>query len=395
MPFTDQVDALRERNKDLLNQLRQQRQNFEFLSDFSQSRRERKEEAAERSQPAEVPTQTLTDGRRRPARAALSKAAVRSADKREKQTGFQQTISTPLVESSAQHTELSDIYKDRDRNPAFYDTVQETAPIIKSCLISHPKEQREAKSRVTFQSEDCEEIPTDRHHLQPLLGYDWIAGLLDAEDSVIEHSDEFFNELRIFRSFNKDECVHSPQAEFSVPNQLRLSPLSDKDHPESKMDTHQCTFSYRINSRLFPVPLHSQECCPVCKQHKSSHPHTTAEPALIRVSIPCTTLLPPYKYKAHRRCSFDPSDSLALPSHCLSGWLNTGQGTLLTPSSLDLRSSLNVRGSAELQNKEVEALSAVKKLSNQITDVSCLARHDFRHFSHPQKLGRRISYHLT
>lgn len=42
------------------------------------------------------------------------------------------------------------------------------------------------------------------------------------------------------------------------------------------------TFSYRINSRLFPVPLHSEENCPVCKTHKSAHPHTPAEPALIR-----------------------------------------------------------------------------------------------------------------
>lgn len=33
-----------------------------------------------------------------------------------------------------------------------------------------------------------------------------------------------------------------------------------------------------------------------------------------RVSIPRSTLLPSYKYKAHRRCSFDPSDSLGLPS---------------------------------------------------------------------------------
>lgn len=34
----------------------------------------------------------------------------------------------------------------------------------------------------------------------------------------------------------------------------------------------------------------------------------------IRVSIPRSTLVPAYKYKAHRRRSFDPSDSLGLPS---------------------------------------------------------------------------------
>lgn len=100
---------------------------------------------------------------------------------------------------------------------------------------------------------------------------------------------------------------------FSEENHLGLPLLTDQDGPEANKDTHQCkrdylfigyshfvrhdswsnshlcllafclgTFSYRINSRLFPVPLHSQECCPVCKKQKSSHPHTAAEPALIR-----------------------------------------------------------------------------------------------------------------
>lgn len=35
---------------------------------------------------------------------------------------------------------------------------------------------------------------------------------------------------------------------------------------------------------------------------------------LSRVSIPCSVILPAYRYKAHRRGSFDPSDGLDLPS---------------------------------------------------------------------------------
>ncbi len=37
---------------------------------------------------------------------------------------------------------------------------------------------KEVQSRVTFQSDDFDEMSTsNRHHLQPLLGYDWIAGM--------------------------------------------------------------------------------------------------------------------------------------------------------------------------------------------------------------------------
>uniref|UniRef100_A0A3B4AI18 Migration and invasion inhibitory protein n=1 Tax=Periophthalmus magnuspinnatus TaxID=409849 RepID=A0A3B4AI18_9GOBI len=133
-----------------------------------------------------------------------------------------------------------------------------------------------------------------RHHLTPLLGYDWIA---DAEDSLMERSDDFFNDLCRFRALNREQCVNSRHSGLYLICYIITG-----------------TFSYRINNRLFPVPLISEECCPVCKKHKSEHPHTAKEPALIRVSIPRSTLLPPHKYKAHRRCSFDPSDSLSLPS---------------------------------------------------------------------------------
>ncbi|XP_054473395.1 migration and invasion-inhibitory protein [Anoplopoma fimbria] len=393
MSSADRVDVLRERNKDLLNRLKQQREKLELLSVCRESRkREREDEAEESREPAE----TRTDGHRGPAR-ALARPTVRFADTCEGPTDICSTISSPSLTSkyrrgTAEYTEPSHLFKDSNRLPLVHSGLRHmNQTTTKSCLVNHSKEQREVRSHLTFQSDESEEISaSDRHRLQPLLGYDWIAGVLDAEDSLIEHSDEFFNDLHTFRTLNKDECVHSPQAEFPEENQSVPSLLTDKNRPEANTDTHQCTFSYRINSRLFPVPLHSQECCPVCKQHKSSQPHTTAEPALIRVSIPRSTLLPPYKYKAHRRCSFDPSDSLGLPSHCLSGWSNTGQSTLPPPSSLDLRSSLNMKSSTWLENKELEDLSSPKvsgKISAQTSDVSCLARHNFQHFSSKRKLG--------
>ena len=36
-----------------------------------------------------------------------------------------------------------------------------------------------------------------------------LLGVLDAESSFMEHSEEFFDNLRTFRSTNKDECVSS------------------------------------------------------------------------------------------------------------------------------------------------------------------------------------------
>ncbi|XP_026202674.1 migration and invasion-inhibitory protein [Anabas testudineus] len=393
---TERLDALRERNKELLSQLWQQREKVELLSHIRKR---------EREDGAEVWTRTLTDGDRSGSREAPVKPTVRFADTCETQTKIQQTISTPSLTSkysggNAQHPESSVIFKDSSRQTQVHDRLQNmTSPITKSCLINHSKEQTHVRSRGTFQSDQREEVPaSDRRHLQPLLGYDWIAGVLDAEDSLIERSDEFFNDLHMFRSLNKDECVHSPQAVFSEQDHSELALLTDEDDPKVQTDTHQCTFSYRINSRLFPIPLHSQARCPVCRKDKSSHPHTTAEPALIRVSIPRSALLPPHKYKAHRRCSFDPSDSFGLPSHCLSGWVNTGQSTLHPPSSLDLRSSLNMKCSTGSQNKEVEDLSMPKMSANQISDhishLSRLARHNFKHFAPKRNLGRSTSYHL-
>ncbi|XP_070815968.1 uncharacterized protein miip isoform X2 [Chaetodon trifascialis] len=361
MSATDRLDVLRKRNKDLLNQLKQQREKVERLYGCGQSRkREREDEAEQKRDPADI--LILTDGDRGPARAALAKPTVRFADTCEGQTGTQSSVTTPSETpkdrgGSAEHSTPSHLVTDSDSHPQVQDRLQGTRPAgTKSCLVN--SKEKEMPSRVTFQSDERDEIPaSDRHRLQPLLGYDWIAGVLDAEGSLIEHSDEFYNDLRVFRLLNKDECVHSPQAEFSEEMHSGLPLLTDHDSPEANMDIHQCTFSYRINSRLFPVPLHSQECCPVCKKHKSSHPHTAAEPALVRVSIPHSALLPPYKHKAHRRCSFDPSDSLGLPSHCLSGWSNKGQSRPPPPSNLDLRSSLNTRSSTGSRDKELEVCS--------------------------------------
>lgn len=72
MASTERLDGLRERNKDLLHQLKLQREELERLCGCSQScKREREHGAEERRDPAEI--RILTDGDRGPARAALAK----------------------------------------------------------------------------------------------------------------------------------------------------------------------------------------------------------------------------------------------------------------------------------------------------------------------------------
>ncbi|KAL6111942.1 miip [Pungitius sinensis] len=388
MSSVDRLDVLRQRNKDLLNRLKQHRQKLEPLGGCSRSRKRGREVETEDRQD---PEDALTRGHRG---AALARPTVRFADSCQRGASNDSTpsLTSTCRRRTADHAAPSGLSRESHRHPFTHSRLPHVDPsATKSCLVNHSEEQSKVPSQVTFLPDECEETSASgRQRLQPLLGYDWIAGVLDAEDSLIERSDEFFNDLQTFRSLNKDKCVHSKQAEFPEENQSVLQSLTDKNSPEANLHTHQCTFSYRINSRLFPVPLHGQEACPVCKEQKSSHPHTTAEPALIRVSIPRSTLLPPHKYKAHRRCSFDPSDSLGLPSHCLSGWSNTGQSSLPPPSSLDLRSSLHTKSSTESQNRELEELNAPKvsgKISNQISEVSRLARHNFQHFSSKRKRG--------
>ncbi|KAM7139413.1 migration and invasion-inhibitory protein isoform 1-T1 [Macrochelys suwanniensis] len=199
------------------------------------------------------------------------------------------------------------------------------------------KEAKKEAGRVTFLS-DPEEytIPAASWSARPFLGYDWIAGLLETDSSLSEKSEQYFSELREFRQVNKEACVHEEDLGSEAPDYL--APEQEADLVSS---SHQCVYCYRLNRRLFTVPVGSQSACPVCKTPRARRPpETLEEPAYVRVSIPRSTLLPAYKYKIHRRKSFEPADDLALPSHCLAGWENVVPSSSPTLSSLDLRTSL-------------------------------------------------------
>ncbi|KAK5613140.1 hypothetical protein CRENBAI_000895, partial [Crenichthys baileyi] len=277
----DRIEVLRERNKYLLKQLRQQREKLERMSGCSLSRkRGREDEGVDEKEERRHPE---VMGDLSPARAALAQPSFRFTDTEEMHKGPSSNSSSHSGTSRRRVPAVPTTLTDGHRNPQDYYTPADPRPLsVQSSRVMDSKLQ--VQSQVGFQSDEFENKPaSDRHHVQPLLGYDWIAGVLDTEDSLAERSDEFFNDLRMFRSINKDECIHPGPAESFEENHLFPPLLTDEDDRAANTDTHQCTFSYRINSRLFPVPLHSQECCPVCKKHKSSHPHTAVEPALISI----------------------------------------------------------------------------------------------------------------
>ncbi|NWH78287.1 MIIP protein, partial [Piaya cayana] len=196
----------------------------------------------------------------------------------------------------------------------------------------------EDTGHVTFQS-DLEEynVPASSWSARPFLGYDWIAGLLETETSVAEKSDQYFAELHEFRQANKEACVHEQHLEPKA-----LDHTAPEQEPDLITSSHKCVYCYRLNQRLFTVPVDSESACPVCKIPRAHQP--PEEPAHVRVTIPRSTLLPAYKYKAHRRKSFELADNLALPSHCLAGWKNIPSSNP-TLSSLDLRASLKEKPS--------------------------------------------------
>ncbi|XP_019397255.1 PREDICTED: migration and invasion-inhibitory protein [Crocodylus porosus] len=204
-------------------------------------------------------------------------------------------------------------------------------------LMPQRREAKKEAGHVTFQ-DNLEEytIPAESWSVRPLLGYDWIAGLLETDSSVSEKSEQYFAELKEFRLVNKEACVYEQCLE---PESLGyLAPEQDADLVPT---SHQCVYCYRLNKRLFPVPVDWASACPICKTPRAQRPpETLEEPAYIRVSIPRTTLLPAHKYKIHRRKSFEAADNLALPSHCLVGWENVIPFGSPTMSSLDLRTSL-------------------------------------------------------
>ncbi|NXP06253.1 MIIP protein, partial [Thinocorus orbignyianus] len=139
--------------------------------------------------------------------------------------------------------------------------VREPAACKSILVMSHPKGLKKEAAHVTFQSDPEEHtVPVRGWSVRPFLGYDWIAGLLDTNSSVAEKSDQYFAELHEFRQANKEACVHGEHLEPKA-----LDYVVPEHEPDLIPGSRKCVYCYRLNQRLFPVPVDSESACPVCK----------------------------------------------------------------------------------------------------------------------------------
>ncbi|KFV91318.1 Migration and invasion-inhibitory protein, partial [Eurypyga helias] len=133
-------------------------------------------------------------------------------------------------------------------------------PVVRKSILLTSQSKKKA-GHVTFQS-DPEEytVPASSWSVRPFLGYDWIAGLLDTSPSVAEKSDRYFAELQEFRQANKEACVHEQHLEPKA-----LDYVIPEQEPDLIASSHKCVYCYRLNQRLFTVPVDAESACTICK----------------------------------------------------------------------------------------------------------------------------------
>lgn len=247
-------------------------------------------------------------------------------------------------------SKLLDDGNNRKLNKFVKEATMKPKSILNSTGYYSLNSSRRNNSRVRFNSSQSSATLPD----QRLLGYDWIAALLDNDSNMVDQSESFFDDLRDFRKAHKDECS----------NQFYM------ESPHTLVDTEPCEIGealaepkvrpYIVNERLFTEPFKSNLLPNVdddVSQIRDKQP-TKENPRFVRVSIPRSTLQTPYRVKPHRRRSFDSADSCSLMDHCLLGWENTRPETLPAASSLDLNTEAGTR-----QDSVVTSLAEAEQLA--------------------------------
>ncbi|XP_065890060.1 migration and invasion-inhibitory protein-like isoform X2 [Dysidea avara] len=297
--------------------------------------------------------------------------------------------STPKVKSSVpepHNTPKNKPFKDASLEEAIFSSHQtkqkkalkDSNKLHKPSLTKSPKRQLSEVLNTSHYGALEQTLPMTRslrkslkyEGIDPKLGYDWIAGLLDTSSYVSQCSDEYFDDLKEFRRANREECSRTTSL-IGIPD---VSESDISSSPTIKVNdlqqdvVHSGVPSYILNSRLFPVPIHTQEevgsHCPVCEQ-KDHHDEMPA--GYIRVSVPRSTTQMVYRFRHHRRKSFDPDDSMSLSKHCLVGWENAKPSSIPTPASLHLKSSL-------VDN----AANSPRKLSNYLVNSTHSTQYKLR-----------------
>eukprot|EP00794_Sanderia_malayensis_P015418 gene15418-16991_t len=255
-----------------------------------------------------------------------------------------------------------------------------------------PKQQN--KMKVTFPADElmCD---VSRNATQislrdkSFLGYDWIAGTLDNDDtSVCEQSDVFFEELKEFRRVNRDDNAEA------LPLKSRQEVSFREDKESIQRDDICCGSTYTIDGRLFPIPIHGPfSQCPVCRTKEDKE--TDSNESYIRVSVPRATLQSPYCIRPHRRRSFDPSDSVALSEHCLAGWQSARPAYAPGPENIDLQSNIQIENGISSFGRSQNRRTTYQRETDELLNMTIAMRRGLQLLEHrfePNQRANTTSY---
>lgn len=202
-------------------------------------------------------------------------------------------------------------------------------------------------------------------HDHNLLGYDWIAALLDNDQSAVDRSEGYFEELKEFRRINREHCCN----DYYMDSPDAISDFRQKDSsPVAKALEETRVKPYKVNERLFTTPVkkslfagsiqYDSDEEKEGKNRKEKEP-TFEQPRFVRVSIPRSTLLSPHRVKPHRRNSFDDLDTYSLSKHCVKGYENSVPSMLPQASNVCLRdSTLGIKSKMQTTLADAEKAAA-------------------------------------
>ncbi|XP_067658694.1 uncharacterized protein [Haliotis asinina] len=241
------------------------------------------------------------------------------------------------------------------------ETVTRPRSVLTSKDASFSRSRNKTPTKVSFRSSADTSSVIRRESQKKMLGYDWIAALLDNDKDVIDESEAYFEDLKEFRRVNREECSNMLYMEGPV----SLAATSEPS-PVAKAISDTKVKPYMVNERLFTVPI--KKCLledfkggteEEGDQKAPKKDPTAEDPRFVRVSIPRSTLQAPYRFKPHRRNSFDPTDSCGLREHCLLGWENS------RPAMLPAASNLGISDSTHgITSKMATTLADAERLAN-------------------------------
>lgn len=188
----------------------------------------------------------------------------------------------------------------------------------------------------------------DAARTAPLLGYDWVAAMLEADGGALDaHDDAYFEDLAAFRRVHRTAC-EAPRG------LLDADPVFDRitDALAAAESGGQGAAGrrgragegglppqpgFRIDDRLFPQPV------PV-EQDPTLEVRGADLSRFVRISLPRTRLrdLPPQQPR-RREAAGDAQRALGLSRQCVRGYESARPSAPAARPAVDLRSSLRAQ----------------------------------------------------